>query len=761
MQQELLVSPLVADPAHLGRAAIVGATETWTWHQVHEASIALARRIRGASAVANLCSSRLAFLITLLATLRNRSLMVLPPSGSEADIAAVLNAQPDTIVVGDADRGVDPTCEGALRQGVYVACRPEWKPCAASAADLAWQPAWDAVAVLLHTSGSTGDPQPQAKTLLPPGDRRADSRRPARRGDRRRPRRRRSPRLQRAAAAHVRARVLGHAAARPRHAGARSPSAAARRRRAAFAEAGRAAWIATPMHLRSLVQVGRGGARLLRSPSSRRCRSATRSRSAVRAAARRAGAGDLRLDRDRRARAAPHRARNALVAAGRRAASIRPTGATLGRGAHFASPVAAARRDRRRAERLASRCSAGRPTWSRSPAGAPRSPASTCCCRTCRASSDGVFYLPATGNPAERLCLIYSGPPLERAAARRWLRARLDPVFLPRDFIRARPAAAQRDRQAAPAVARPRVLELAGGSAAAARPAIAGFARARGARDPRRGRLRRDPTRPGSMTSWKAKAERGSAGLIHLIAWIARAAGRSVCRALLVPDRGLLRRHRPARHGAHRASSSPAPPAARPAGRDAFAHLYCFAATLLDRVYMAQRRLPSLRRQRRRRPAGRDGARVGQGLRAARLAPGQLRPHDAEEQGPPRPAGHPPDAHRRARAGAAHRRHRRQQAVDHPARPLRQLPARLRGARARRHRRRARRPRRERGRAERRLLRPAGALSDRPARARGARRRDRPDGLRRCTRAARATGSSSSSSARRRPPAAAARRCSR
>jgi len=49
---------------------------------------------------------------------------------------------------------------------------------------------------------------------------------------------------------------------------------------------------------------------------------------------------------------------------------------------------------------------------------------------------DGVFYLPRTGNPAERLCLIYCGAPLDRAATRRWLRARLDPVFLPRDFIR-------------------------------------------------------------------------------------------------------------------------------------------------------------------------------------------------------------------------------------------------------------------------------------------------------------------------------------
>ena len=47
-----------------------------------------------------------------------------------------------------------------------------------------------------------------------------------------------------------------------------------------------------------------------------------------------------------------------------------------------------------------------------------------------------MFYLPASGSPTERLCLMYAGPPLERAAVRRWLRARLDPIFLPRDFIR-------------------------------------------------------------------------------------------------------------------------------------------------------------------------------------------------------------------------------------------------------------------------------------------------------------------------------------
>ena len=88
------------------------------------------------------------------------------------------------------------------------------------------------------------------------------------------------------------------------------------------------------------------------------------------------------------------------------------------------------------------------------------------------------------------------------------------------------------------------------------------------------------------MSSWKAKAERGSEWLIHLIAWIARAAGRGVCRALLVPivayfvlTDGTARRA--SREFLGHANGRPA------RWRDLFAHLYAFAATLLDRVWMA------------------------------------------------------------------------------------------------------------------------------------------------------------------------------
>ncbi len=92
--------------------------------------------------------------------------------------------------------------------------------------------------------------------------------------------------------------------------------------------------------------------------------------------------------------------------------------------------------------------------------------------------------------------------------------------------------------------------------------------------------------RTAPLPSWKAKAERGSAWLIHFIAWLARAIGRPSCRALLYPivfyfvvtDATARRASREFLSAAH----------GRPARWiDVFRHIHCFAATLLDRVYMA------------------------------------------------------------------------------------------------------------------------------------------------------------------------------
>ena len=433
MQRALLDSPLVAGPAHLGRAAVVRAGETWTWQQVHEASLALAGRLRGASAVCNLCSSRLAFLITLLAALRNRSLMVLPASGSESDIAAAMNSQPGTVAVGDAEAAADPACAGVFRSGAYVACRPEWKPCALSAGDLAWEPLWDAVAVVLHTSGTTGDPQPQPKTMrhLANGalllgarlDREIDGglgvvdhlvcsvpaqhmfglecsvmlplvhgtpvldRRPLLPGD-----------------------VV-----------------------AAFDEVVRAAWIATPMHLRSLVQSGEAlPACCFAIVSTMPLGHALASQSEQQLDA---PVLEIYGSTETGALAMRRTARETRWSAldGVRLDSVE--GATLGRGTHFASPAQLL--DEIVVEADGSFTLLGRQADLVKIAGRRASLAGlNLLLQDLPGLEDGVFYLPPTGNPTERLCLIYCGAPLERAATRRWLRARLDPVFLPRDFIR-------------------------------------------------------------------------------------------------------------------------------------------------------------------------------------------------------------------------------------------------------------------------------------------------------------------------------------
>jgi predicted LPLAT superfamily acyltransferase len=88
------------------------------------------------------------------------------------------------------------------------------------------------------------------------------------------------------------------------------------------------------------------------------------------------------------------------------------------------------------------------------------------------------------------------------------------------------------------------------------------------------------------MKRWTEKAERGSTWLIRLIAWLARTMGRSLCRALLYPIVLYFVLTDPM---ARRASAEFLQAATgRPARiRDVIAHMHCFAATILDRVFMA------------------------------------------------------------------------------------------------------------------------------------------------------------------------------
>lgn len=85
---------------------------------------------------------------------------------------------------------------------------------------------------------------------------------------------------------------------------------------------------------------------------------------------------------------------------------------------------------------------------------------------------------------------------------------------------------------------------------------------------------------------WSAKAERGSDCMIRLIVWLARSVGRRFCLILLYPIVLYFLITDPIARNASKEFLSIV--RGRPASvRDVFRHLYCFATTLLDRVYMA------------------------------------------------------------------------------------------------------------------------------------------------------------------------------
>ena len=46
-----------------------------------------------------------------------------------------------------------------------------------------------------------------------------------------------------------------------------------------------------------------------------------------------------------------------------------------------------------------------------------------------------MLHLPPTDSDTQRLVLVYSGAPLDLAKSRRWLRERMDAVFVPRVSI--------------------------------------------------------------------------------------------------------------------------------------------------------------------------------------------------------------------------------------------------------------------------------------------------------------------------------------
>lgn len=93
---------------------------------------------------------------------------------------------------------------------------------------------------------------------------------------------------------------------------------------------------------------------------------------------------------------------------------------------------------------------------------------------------------------------------------------------------------------------------------------------------------------------WRERRERGSRNAIRLIIWLALHGGRPLCRVLLVPISAYFFLTAPLTRRASQAFLRRA--LGRPATwRDTFKHLFVFATTLLDRVYLLHGRQRELR----------------------------------------------------------------------------------------------------------------------------------------------------------------------
>ena len=88
---------------------------------------------------------------------------------------------------------------------------------------------------------------------------------------------------------------------------------------------------------------------------------------------------------------------------------------------------------------------------------------------------------------------------------------------------------------------------------------------------------------------WRAQPERGSRNALRVIIWLALHCGRPLCRILLIPISAYFYITAPLARRSSQAFLTRALEK-RPTWRDTFSHLFVFATTLLDRVYLVNGR---------------------------------------------------------------------------------------------------------------------------------------------------------------------------